>query len=512
MAGALGFALVLAAHVAAAAEPLPIPAEPNLAQIRSDSAAGRYHSRDLVAHYLDRIARLDQAGPQLNSILALNAQALAQAEALDQERQQGKLRGPLHGVPMLIKDNIDTADMPTTAGSRAMAGHQPRRDAFIVARLRAAGALILGKTNLSEWANFRSNRSSSGWSGLGGQTRNPYDPTRNPCGSSAGTGAAIAADFAVVGIGTETDGSIMCPSGVNGLVGIKPTVGLVSRSGIIPISASQDTAGPMARSVADAAAVLSVIAGNDPNDPATKEADQHRVDYTEGLAEASLEGVRIGVLRQDFGFHNEVDAVLEQRLDDLRNAGAILIDPVEIKMPSALADAEFEVLLYEFKDGLNRYLKNSGAPIASLTELIQFNADRSHHELDWFDQELLERSESKGPLSERAHRRARALSKRLAGADGIDAAMKKHRLQALVAPTNGPAWTTDWVNGDHFGGGSSTLAAVAGYPSVTVPAGLVHGLPIGLSFFAGAWQEKQLIEIAHAFEQATQARRPPQLP
>jgi amidase len=506
-------ALALACQLTSAlgSEPAPIPTELDVAETQSELGAGHFSSRRLLTHYLERIARLDQAGPRLQSVLALNPQALAQAEELDRERQNGELRGPLHGVPMLIKDNIDTADMPTTAGARAMASHRPAKDAFIVARLRAAGALILGKTNLSEWANFRSNRSSSGWSGLGGQTRNPYDPTCNPCGSSSGTGAAIAADFAVVGIGTETDGSIMCPSGVNGLVGIKPTVGLVSRSGIIPISASQDSAGPMARSVADAATVLYVIAGTDPDDPATADADDHRVDYREGLARASLKGVRIGVLRQNFGFHDQVDALLEQRLDDLRAAGAVLIDPVVIDVPDALGDAEFEVLQYEFKDGLNRYLKQSDAPVTSLSALVRLNDDNAKQELEWFDQELLERSLSKGPLSDRAYRKARALSKRLAGAEGIDAAMKKHRLEALIAPTNGPAWKTDWVNGDHFGGGSSMLAAVAGYPSITVPAGLVHGLPVGLSFIAGAWQERRLIEIAYAFEQATRARRPPQL-
>ncbi|MCB1601791.1 MAG: amidase, partial [Xanthomonadales bacterium] len=345
--------ITIAAWIAlstAATSAAPVPSEPDIAQAQEDLAAGHYTSQQLVQHYLERIARLDHDGPAINAVLALQPEALAQAEALDRERQQDEVRGPLHGLPMLIKDNIDTADMPTTAGARAMAGHRPAQDAFIVARLRAAGALILGKTNLSEWANFRSNRSSSGWSGLGGQTRNPYDPTRNPCGSSSGTGAAIAADFAVVGIGTETDGSIMCPSGVNGLVGIKPTVGLVSRSGIIPISASQDTAGPMARSVADAAAVLSVIAGTDPEDPATVDADRHRVDYREVLDQASLQGVRIGVLRQDFGFHDQVDALLEQRLEDLRRAGAVLIDPVVIEVPDALGDAEFEVLQYEFKD------------------------------------------------------------------------------------------------------------------------------------------------------------------
>lgn len=491
--------------------PDPALTELSIAALKRRYGDGSSDSVTVVGYYLDRIARLDRNGPQLHAVLSANPAALELATQRDAERANRQEPGALHGIPLLIKDNIDTADLPTTAGALAMAGHRPAQDAFIVQRLRAAGALVLGKTNLSEWANFRSNRSSSGWSALGGQTRNPYDPSRNPCGSSSGTGAAIAADFALVGIGTETDGSIMCPSGANGLVGIKPTVGLVSRSGIIPIAASQDTAGPMARSVADAAAVLTVIAGTDPADPATRLADQHRVDYGADLDQASLKGVRIGVLRQDFGFHDGVDALMEQRLADLRKAGAVLIDPVQIDTPDALGAAEIEVLLYEFKDGLNRYLAASKAPVGSLEQLIAFNRSHPGSGLEWFDQGLLERAQAKGPLSERAYRKARERAKQLAGAQGIDAALRKHRLDALLAPTNGPAWKTDWVNGDHFGGGSSTLAAVAGYPSISVPAGQVHGLPVGISLFAGAWSERRLIEIAYAFEQLTQARLAPQL-
>ena len=484
--------------------------ELGVAAAQQRMAAGELSSRELVRHYLARIERYDDAGPRINAVIALDPSALAQARALDAERAAGKVRGPLHGVPVMLKDNIDTADLPTTAGSLALADHRPPRDATIVTRLRAAGAVILGKTNLSEWANFRSTRSSSGWSSAGGQTRNPYDPARNPCGSSSGTGAAIAADFALVGVGTETDGSIVCPSGANGLVGIKPTVGLVSRTGIIPISASQDTAGPMARSVADAAALLTVLAGSDSADPATAQADRHRADYTAGLAAANLRGVRIGVLRQEFGFHPEVDALMERQLALLREAGAVLVDPVAIDT-KGIGAAEFEVLLYEFKDGLDAYLKHRGAPVGSLAALIEFNTAHAEAVMPWFGQELLLQSQAKGPLTERAYRRAQQRARRLAGPQGIDAALKQHRLDALLAPTNGPAWVTDHVNGDHFGGGSSTLAAVAGYPNVTVPAGQVHGLPVGLSFFGAAWSEAKLIAIAHAYEQASQARRAPTL-
>lgn len=485
--------------------------ELDVATVQQRLREGKLTTRALTDYYLDRIARHDRTGLSLRSVLAVHPEVTAQADSRDAARADGQPRGPLYGVPVLIKDNVDTFDMPTTAGSLALARHRPAKDAFIVARLRAAGALILGKTNLSEWANFRSTRSSSGWSGVLGQTRNPYDPARTPCGSSSGTGVAIAADLALVGIGTETDGSIMCPAGVNGLVGIKPTVGLVSRSGIVPIAASQDTAGPMARSVADAAALLKVIAGSDPDDPATRDADRHLSDYTADLDQASLKGVRIGVLRQNFGSSPAIDALMEQQLALLRKAGAVLVDPVTIDM-KGIGEAEFEVLLYEFKDGLNRYLESSGAPVASLQALIEWNQAHAEQEMPYFGQELLLQAQAKGPLSEPAYRKAKALAQRRAGPQGIDAALKKHTLDALLAPTNRPAWMIDWINGDHSGGGSSKLAAVAGYPAITVPAGQVHGLPIGLSFIGAAWQEARLIRIAHAYEQLSQARRPPPPP
>lgn len=492
----------------------PAPAsdlvELDLASAQRRMAAGELASRELVRHYLERIARYDDAGPRLAAVLALDPTAMQQARALDRERAAGQVRGPLHGIPVLLKDNLDSAGMATTAGSLALAQHRPGRDAEVVRRLRAAGAVILGKTNLSEWANFRSTRSTSGWSSAGGQTRNPYDPTRNPCGSSSGTGAAIAADFALIGIGTETDGSIVCPAAANGLVGIKPTVGLVSRRGIVPISASQDTAGPMARSVADAAALLSVIAGSDAADPATAQADARRVDYAAGLESASLAGVRIGVLRSAFGFDPQVDALLQRQLELLREAGAVLVDPVEIDT-RGLGAAEFEVLLYEFKDGLDRYLAETSAPVASLAALIAFNDAHAADTMPWFGQELLLQAQAKGPLDSREYLKARERARRQAGERGIDAAFRRHRLDAIVAPSNGPAWVIDPVNGDHFGGGSSRLPAVAGYPNISVPAGQVHGLPVGLSFFGVAWSEAKLVRIAHAYEQASRARRPPPL-
>lgn len=503
------FACLLLAGVLSNA-PASDLSELDLATAQGRMAAGELSSRELVRHALERIARYDDAGPRLNAVLALDPDALERAHALDRERAAGRLRGPLHGIPVLVKDNLDTAGLPTTAGSLALAGAPPARDAEVVRRLREAGAIILGKTNLSEWANFRSTQSTSGWSSVGGQTRNPYDPARNPCGSSSGTGAAIAADFALLGIGTETDGSIICPSAANGLVGIKPTVGLVSRGGIIPIAASQDTAGPMARSVADAAALLTVMAGSDPADPATAQADRRRVDYSRGLYGASLAGVRIGVLRAAFGFHPQVDALVERQLGLLREAGAVLVDPVEIDT-RGLGDAEFEVLLHEFKDGLDRYLAARGAQVGSLAALIAFNDAHAAQVMPWFGQDLLLRAQARGPLDTPGYRRARERARRIAGERGIDAAFRRHRLDAIVAPSNGPAWVIDPVNGDHFGGGSSRLPAVAGYPNITVPAGQVHGLPVGVSFFGVAWSEAQLIRIAHAYEQASRARRPPVL-
>jgi len=468
--------------------------------------------QSVVRDYLARIDAIDSKGPAaLHAVIEVNPDATAIAADLDQAHTP---HGALFGVPVLLKDNIDTGDrMLTTAGSLALADSKPARDAFLVQRLRSSGAVILGKTNLSEWANFRSTRSSSGWSGRGGQTRNPYALDRNPCGSSSGSGAAIAADLAVVAVGTETDGSIVCPSSANGLVGIKPTVGLVSRSGVIPISASQDTPGPMARTVADAAALLTVLAGYDPDDPATSALkDRAPVDYTRFLDADSLKGVRIGVMRHFAGFHEKVDEVFEQALATFRARGAVLVDPADMPNGNELDADEQIVLQYEFKDGINQYLqRRQGARPRSLAELIAYNEEHAGVEMPFFRQELFTQSNARGELTDRQYRDARERGRRLAGAEGIDAALGKDRLDVLVAPTLGPAWTTDLVNGDHFlGGGVSTPAAVAGYPHVTVPMGLVNGLPVGLSFVGAAWSEGKLIGYAYAFEQATHARRAPE--
>jgi len=488
----------------------PIPAEPTIAQIREDLGVARYDVRTLERHYEARIAAIDRSGPLLNAVIEVNPDARAIAATLDGEAAHG---GALYGVPVLLKDNIDTADrMLTTAGSLALMTSKPTHDAFIVKRLRAAGALILGKTNLSEWANFRSTRSASGWSGRGGQTRNPYALDRNPCGSSAGSGAAVAADLAVVAVGTETDGSIVCPSSVNGLVGIKPTVGLVSRAGIIPISASQDTAGPMARSVADAAALLTVIAGYDPEDPATAALKERPPpDYTQFLDRESLRGARIGVLRQYAGFHEEVDAAFGRALDVLRAQGAVIVESAAIANQSTLEADEQTVLLYEFKDGINRYLAGrTGSGPHTLEELIAFDVRERAREMPFFGQELFVNSQATGSLSDKPYVEAHERAKRLAGAQGIDAALVKDRLDVLVAPTLGPTWTTDLVNGDHYlGGAVSSAPAVAGYPHITVPMGMVHGLPIGLSFVGPPWSEPKLVAYAYAFEQATHARTVP---
>jgi len=473
-------------------------------------AAGRFDVRTLERHYETRINAIDAQGPKLNAVIETNPNAATLARELD---SAGSRKRPLFGVPILLKDNIDTADgMQTTAGSLALVGSRPARDAFIVRKLRESGALILGKTNLSEWANFRSTHSSSGWSGRGGQTRNPYALNRNPCGSSSGSGAAIAADLAVAAVGTETDGSIVCPSSVQGLVGIKPTVGLVSRSGIIPISASQDTAGPMARSVADAAALLTVLAGYDPDDPATEPLKSREpLDYTQYLQRDGLKGVRIGVMRQQAGFHDEVDALFNRAIDTLRAQGATIVDPADIPTQGKLDNDEQTVLLYEFKDGLNRYLANRGGVTPrSLAQLIAFNNNERAREMPFFGQELFVNAQAKGPLSDKDYVEARERGRKLAGVEGIDAALAKDHLDALIAPTTGAAWTTDWVNGDHFlGGGVSTAPAVAGYPHITVPMGLVRGLPVGLSLVGTAWSEPKLISYAYAFEQASHARAPP---
>ena len=501
---------VCAAHAQDAAN---TQGELTIARLHEDLAHGKATVRGIEAQYAARIAALDAHGPALHAVLEVNPDAAAIAARLDGQTAR---RGALFGVPVLLKDNIDTVDgMLTTAGSLALIDSRPARDAFIVRRLRDAGALILGKTNLSEWANYRSKRSSSGWSARGGQTENPYALDRNPCGSSSGSGAAIAADLALVAVGSETDGSITCPASVNGLVGIKPTVGLVSRSGIIPISASQDTAGPMARTVADAAALLGVLAGYDPDDPATEPLRQHPpADFTRFLDTAALKGVRIGVMRHYAGFHEEVDALFEQALAVLRARGAVLVDPADITTAERLDADEQIVLSYEFKDGINRYLATrvGGGP-RTLADLIAFDEREASREMPFFRQELFTEAQARGALNDPQYVEAHARARRLAGPEGIDAALTRDHLDALVAPTVGAAWSTDLLNGDHVvGGGVTTPPAVAGYPHVSVPMGAVHGMPVGLSFVGTAFSDAKLIGYAYAYEQATHERRPPRFP
>ena len=495
-------------------QPAAFPfAELSVVALQSRMTTGALTSRALTAAYLARIDAVDRAGPLLNSVIETNPDALAIADARDAERRAGTVRGPLHGIPVLIKDNIDSADqMQTTAGSLALVGRPALRDAFIVQRLRDAGAVLLGKTNLSEWANFRSTRSTSGWSGRGGQTRHPFVLDRNPCGSSSGTGTAISANLAAIGIGTETDGSIICPSSICGLVGIKPTVGLWSRSGIIPISASQDTAGPMARTVADAAALLGALTGVDPRDQATAASAEHRTaDYTTYLNAKALQGARIGVARNMAGFHPTTDAVFERAIDALRTAGAIIIDPANVPTVGTYDEAELQVLLYEFKAGVNAYLAERGATVAvgSLDEVIAFNRANASTAMPYFGQEQMERAQTMGSLRDASYQDALATCRRLSRDDGIDAIMREHTLDAIVAPSNGPSWPTDLINGDRYSGGNSSVAAVAGYPSITVPMGFADALPLGISFIGRGWSEGRLIGLAYAFEQATMARRAP---
>ena len=489
----------LAAVSASAAPPQINLEELSIGDIQKGFQSGQFTAQSLTEAYLARISALDRRGPAINAVIELNPDALKISAELDRERQTKGPRGPLHGVPVLVKDNIDTGNMSTTAGSLALLGAPAPKDAFIVARLRAAGAVLLGKTNLSEWANFRGDHSTSGWSGRGGQTKNPYALNRNPSGSSSGSGAATAASLCAVAVGTETDGSIVSPSSINGLVGIKPTVGLVGRSGIIPISASQDTAGPMARTVRDAALLLNVLAAIAP---------KTHPDYTQSLDPTGMRGARLGIVRRSFGFNAAVDKLMEQSIAAMKSAGAEIIDPVEIPPDGKISEPENEVLLYEFKAGLNAYLKARGRT-ETLAGLIAFNEKNRTRELDHFGQELFLKAEKKGPLTDAVYRKARAECIRLTRTEGIDAACSKNRLQALIAPTSCVAWLTDYINGDSGNGGCSTPAAVAGYPHVTVPAGLVHGLPAGISFFGPAWSEAALIKVAYAFEQATKARRKP---
>jgi amidase len=496
--------------------------EITIADLQDGMKSGKYTARSIAEKYLARIVEIDKGGPVVNSVIETNPDALDIADALDKERKEKGPRSPLHGIPVLIKDNIATKDrMQTTAGSLALLGSKPPADAFIVKRLREAGAIILGKTNLSEWANIRSNHSISGWSGRGGQTKNPYALDRNPCGSSSGTGAGISANLAAIGIGTETDGSIVCPSSANGLAGIKPTIGLVSRHGIIPISHTQDTAGPMCRTVRDAALLLSALADIDPEDKATaastrkfpKEASMGKSehDYAQFLQEDGFKGARIGVLRKAFGFSPAVDKLMEAALDVMKKQGATLVDPVEIATYGKFGDTEFLGFMYELKADLNAYLAWLGpnTPVKNLKEIIEFNEKNAAKEMPYFGQENFLKAEEKGPLTTKEYLDAIAKNHELAGKLGIDKTMDEHKLDAIVAPTGGPAWLTDIVNGDSFAGGSSEFAAVAGYPNVNVVAGFVRGLPVGISFFGRAWSEPVLISLAYAYEQATKFRKAP---
>jgi amidase len=490
-------------------------AETTISQLATQMQAGRLTSAELTAAYLQRIAEIDRSGPALHAVIELNPEALAQAAALDAERRAGKVRGPLHGIPVLIKDNIATTDrMQTTAGSLALVGSHPAQEAPLVAQLRAAGAVILGKTNLSEWANFRGNRSVSGWSGRGGQTVNPYAPGRNPSGSSSGSAVAVSANLCAVAIGTETDGSIVAPASVCGVVGVKPTVGLVSRTGIIPISASQDTAGPIARTVPDAALLLEAIAGSDARDAATLARPAGlRTDYARQLTEGSLRGARLGVLHGPFGLDPRLEPLLDQAVAAMRVAGAEIVDLGEFPDFEKADDPETEVLLYEFKQGVNAYLASlgPGAPVRTLADVIAFNTQHAAQELPYFGQELLLKAQAKGPLTGDAYLAARAACLRITRTEGIDALLRTHRLDALVSLTHGPARLTDPILGDSSSGGSSSPAAVAGYPSVTVPAGDFHGLPVGVSFYGAAWTEGRLLALAADYEAHTRQRREPAL-
>jgi len=474
---------------------------------------GSWTIKDVVTAFLDRIQQIDQDSPALNSVITVNPEAFHIAEMLDKEMSEGKIRGPLHGIPVLLKDNIDTRDkMPTTCGSRALKDSYPLKDSYVAQKLREAGAVIIGKTNLSEWANFRGELSISGWSGAGGQTKNPYDPDRNPCGSSSGSGTAISANLAMIAIGTETDGSIVCPSHATGIVGIKPTVGLVSRSGIIPISCTQDTPGPMARTVKDAAICLGVLTGVDTTDEKTwASRGKYHSDYTQFLNKDGLKGKRIGIYNTSKGINYKVDQLLMQAVEFMKEKGAEVIVVEKISEDHDLSNFEFEVLLYEFKDGLNKYFQTLGpdAPVKNIEELIAFNKS-DKVELHYFNQAYLEMASNKGPLTEKAY--TDALGNMLKGIreEGIDRVMNELDLDAIVAPTGSPAWLTDPVNGDSFSFGSSSPAAMAGYPNITVPMGFIDNLPVGISFFGRAWSEPVLFEIAFAYEQGTRHRKAPE--
>lgn len=522
----LGLAAALPPPGASAQVGIPVSAAPapggdtfafheaTIADLGARMSRGAATAVELTRAYLDRIAAVDRGANGLRSVIETNPDALRTAGELDAERRAGRNRGPLHGIPVLVKDNIETADaMVTSAGSLALARHIAKKDAFVAERLRVAGAVILGKANLSEWANFRSTRSSSGWSGRGGQCRNPYALDRNPCGSSSGSGAAVSGNLCTAAIGTETDGSIVCPSSGNGIVGIKPTLGLVSRAGIIPIAHSQDTAGPMTRTVADSAAVLTALASPDPRDPATTQRSGGRnLDYTTFLDKGGLRGARIGIGRKFFGRDARVDRVMEDVIAAMKDAGASMIDGCDLSPGEEYGDSEFEVLLYEFKAGLNAFLAtlDPSLGLRGLEDVIRFNEENKGASMPFFGQEIFLQAQKKGGLDAREYRDALAKNLKASREDGIDKALAKDRLDAILAPTGAPAWLTDLVNGDSFGGVSSSQPpAVAGYPAITVPAGLVSGLPVGMTLIGPAWSEGTLIRYAYAFEQATKHRTPP---
>jgi amidase len=518
--GVVGMAMspALAAGRALASETEAAPVKPfefdeaTIFDLQARMKAGEISARSLTQAYLDRINEIDKSGPAINSVIEVNPDAVSIAEALDRERKEKGPRGPMHGIPVLIKDNIDTADnMQTTAGSLALVGSKPAQDSGVARKLREAGAVILGKTNLSEWANIRSSHSTSGWSGRGGLTKNPYALHRNPCGSSSGSGAATSASLCTVAVGTETDGSVVCPSSANGLVGIKPTLGLISRAGIIPIAHSQDTAGSMARTVRDAAILLGALAGPDPRDIATADAGaKMQKDYTQFLDANGLRGARIGVPRKYFGFNDSVDALMNRLFEEMKTAGAEIVDPADLESHGKFDETELLVLLYELKTDLNAYLAGRpGKQVRTLADVIAFNDANRDREMPYFGQDLLLKAQEKGPLTDKEYLAAVAANRSLSREHGIDGVMDKFHLDALVAPTGGPAWLTDLANGDHAAGGSSNAAAVAGYPNINVPAGFVFELPVGISFFGRAWSEPTLLKIAYGFEQLTKARKPP---
>jgi len=515
-----GVALVpaLSAGRALASTPASTPGrrfefeEVTISDLQSRMKSGELSARSLTQTYLERIDEVDKRGPTLNSVIEVNPGALAIAAALDKERQSKGPRGPMHGIPVLIKDNIETADrMQTTAGSLALVGSRPAQDSGVARKLRDAGAVVLGKTNLSEWANIRSSHSTSGWSARGGLTRNPYALDRNACGSSSGSGAATSANLCSVAVGSETDGSIVCPSSANGIVGIKPTLGLISRAGIIPIAHSQDTAGPMARTVRDAAILLGALAGTDPRDRDTAEADgKIQKDYTQFLDPNGLRGAHIGVARKYFGFNDAVDELMNHLVDEMKSAGAIVTDPADLESHGKFDDTELLVLMYELKADLNAYLASRpDAQVRSLADVIAFNEKNKDKEMPYFAQDLFLKAQEKGPLTDKEYVAALAANHSLSREHGIDGVMDKFHLDAIVAPTGGPAWIIDLANADHAVGGSSNAAAVAGYPNINVPAGFIFGLPVGISFFGRVWSEPVLLKIAYGFEQSVKARKPP---